>query len=498
MMGKPVKKVVIAGGGTAGWCVAAALGRFLGPLVDVTLVESEEIGIVGVGESTIPTVRTFHNFLGIDEREFLRATNATYKLAIVFENWARDGDRYIHSFGEMGVSNWLAPFHHVWLEARSRGLAGDFGDYGFEYQAAEQGKFQGGEGSRLSYAYHLDAVLYGRFLRTLSEKAGVKRIEGRIATVDQDAQSGFVTALNLDSGQRIEGDLFIDCTGFRALLTEGALKTGWEDWSHWLPTDRAVVTQTESQGPLMPYTRAIAHGEGWRWRIPLQTRTGNGYVYSSQYLSDDDARERFVAAIDSPPLFEPRLIRYQTGTRRLTWNKNVVALGLSSGFIEPLESTSIHLFQIGVTRLAQLFPFDGIDPVLVDRYNAMARHELERVRDFVILHYKATERDDTAFWRDRQAMSVPDTLAARIDLFRETAHAYQESGDLFRVDSWTQVLMGQRIMPKSWHRIAATMRDAQLAQALDALKGNIARTVAALPTQAQFIESYLPAPQPAL
>jgi tryptophan halogenase len=245
----------------------------------------------------------------------------------------------------------------------------------------------------------------------------------------------------------------------------------------------------------MPYTRAVAHGEGWRWRIPLQTRVGNGCVYSSQYLSDDDARQRFIGMLDAEPLFEPRLIRYQTGTRRLSWNKNVVALGLSSGFIEPLESTSIHLFQIGVTRLAQLFPFDGVDPVLIDRFNALSRHELDRVRDFVILHYKATERDDTAFWRDRQAMPVPDTLAARIALFRETAHAYQESGDLFRVDSWVQCLTGQRVMPKTWHRMAAMMSDAQLGQALGAIKGNIARAVAALPTQEQFIQGYLATPQ---
>jgi len=486
--------VVIAGGGTAGWCAAAALSRFLGPLLDITLVESEEIGIVGVGESTIPTIRTFHSFLNIDEREFLRATNATHKLAIVFENWGRDGDRYLHAFGEMGVSNWMAQFHHVWLEARSRGLAGNYDSYGFEAQAAELGRFQGGEGSRLSYAYHLDAVLYGRFLRTLSERIGVKRIEGRIQTVDQDSETGFVTALNLESGQRIEGDLFIDCTGFRALLTEGALKTGYEDWSHWLPTDRALAVQTESHGPLMPYTRAIAHGEGWRWRIPLQNRVGNGLVYSSQYLSDEDARQRFAGMLDAEPLFEPRLIRYQTGTRRLTWNKNVVALGLSSGFIEPLESTSIHLFQIGVTRLAQLFPFNGINQTLIDRYNALARHELERIRDFVILHYKATERDDTAFWRDRQAMPVPDTLTERMELFRETAEAYQDAGDLFRADSWVQVMMGQRIEPKTWHRLARMISDTELRQALTSIKDRIDRAVAALPPQEQFIRTYLAAP----
>ena len=489
-MGKSVKKVVIAGGGSAGWSAAAALGQLIGPLLDITLVESEEIGIVGVGEATIPTLRTFHSLLNIDEREFLKATNATFKLGIAFENWARDGDRYFHAFGEVGVSNWMAPFHHVWLEGRSRGLVSDISDYCFELQASEAGRFEGGEGARLSYAYHFDSVLYGRFLRTLSEKNGVKRIEGRIQTVDQDPETGFVTALNLKSGERVEGDLFIDCTGFRALLIEESLKTGYEDWTHWLPTDSAVVVQTEAQGPVMPYTRAIAHGEGWRWRIPLQNRVGNGLVYSSHYLSDDEARDRLLRSIDAPTLTEPRLIRYRSGSRRQGWNKNVVALGLSSGFIEPLESTSIHLFQIGVTRLIQLFPFDGVNDALSRRFNDLSLAELERVRDFVILHYKAQERDDTAFWRARRAMSVPDSLTERIELFRETAHAYQEAGDLFRVASWQQVLMGQRITPKSWHRMAAMMSDEQISQALGGLKSNISRAVAALPTHEQFLDRF--------
>ena len=489
MSEQAVKKVVIAGGGTAGWCAAAALSKLLGPLLDITLVESEEIGIVGVGEATIPTCRTFHHLLGIDEREFLRATNGTFKLAIAFEDWARKGDRYIHSFGVVGKSSWMAPFHHIWLQARSEGVAGDIGDYCFELQAAEAGKFQTGDDAKINYAYHFDAGLYGRFLRERSEKAGVKRIEGRIETVEQHPETGFITALVLRSGARVEGDLFIDCTGFHGLLIEQALKTGYEDWSHWLPTNRAVAVQTKSHGQLTPYTRAIAHDAGWRWRIPLQNRVGNGLVYCSDYLSDDAARERLLSLVDAPTLIEPRLIRYQTGRRLKSWNKNCVTLGLSSGFIEPLESTSIHLFQIGVTRLIQLFPFAGITDALTDHYNALSRNELERVRDFVILHYALNERDEP-FWRDRRATALPDTLVERMALFAENGVAYQASDDLFRVDSWVQVMLGQRLEPKRWHHAGAMMGRDQMAAALSNLKGGIARVVAGMPAHEAFIKQY--------
>ncbi|MBP2157949.1 MULTISPECIES: tryptophan halogenase family protein [Asticcacaulis] len=489
MSGQAVRKVVIAGGGTAGWCAAAALSKLLGPLLDITLVESEEIGIVGVGEATIPTCRTFHHLLGIDEREFLRATNGTFKLAIAFEDWARKGDRYIHSFGEMGKSSWMAPFHHLWLQARAEGVAGPIGEYGFEYQAAEAGKFQTGENARINYAYHFDAGLYGRFLRGISEKAGVKRVEGRIETVAQDPESGFITELVLQSGERIAGDLFIDCTGFHGLLIEKTLKTGYEDWSRWLPTNRAVAVQTESHGALTPYTRAAAHDAGWRWRIPLQNRVGNGLVYCSDYLSDDAARDRLLSLVDAPALIEPRLIRYQTGRRLKSWNRNCVTLGLSSGFIEPLESTSIHLFQIGVTRLIQLFPLAGITDALVDHYNALSRNELEKVRDFVILHYALNEREEP-FWRDRRGMTLPDTLIERIALFTESGIAYQAPDDLFRVDSWVQVMLGQRLEPKRWHPVGQMMGRDQMAAALGNLKGGIARAVAGMPTHEDFIRQY--------
>jgi len=491
MQGQKIRRVVIAGGGTAGWCAAAALSKLIGPLIDITLIESEEIGIVGVGEATIPTARTFHHFLGIDERAFLKASNATYKLGIAFENWGREGDRYIHSFGEIGKSNWMAPFHHVWMAARDKGFGGDLSDYCFELQAAEQGRFFTSDTARINYAYHFDAVLYGRFLRQFSEANGVRRIEGRIRHVQQDAESGFITALDLESGETVEGDLFIDCTGFKGLLIEETLKTGFEDWSHWLPTDRALAVQTASAGRLDPYTRAIAHGEGWRWRIPLQNRVGNGLVYSSAHLSDEAARERLMGMLDAEPLTEPRLIRYRTGRRRQIWNRNCLTLGLSSGFIEPLESTSIHLFQVAVTRLIQLFPFGGITEALTAHYNELARREIEKVRDFVVLHYKLTERDDSDFWRERRDMAVPDSLSERIEMFREHAHAWQASDDLFRVDSWVQVLRGQRLEPRSHHGIGDLMGETQLRQALESLRQNIARTVAAMPTHEAFLKSYL-------
>ncbi len=491
MNGHRVKKVVIAGGGTAGWCAAAALSKLIGPLLDITLVESEDIGTVGVGESTIPTVRTFHHVIGLDEREFMRVTNATFKLGISFEDWARIGDRYIHSFGVIGQESWMAPFHHLWLQARSEGYGGDLGDYCFELQAAKAGKFETSEKSRINYAYHLDAGLYGQYLRQLSEARGVRRLEGRIDHVEQDANTGFITALSLASGERVEGDLFIDCTGFRGLLIEQTLKTGYEDWGHWLPTDRALAVQTGPAGPLLPYTRAAAHDAGWRWRIPLQNRVGNGLVYCSQNLSDGDAHSRLMGALDAPTIIEPRLIRYQTGRRLKSWNKNCVTLGLSSGFVEPLESTSIHLIQIGVTRLVQLFPFGGITKTIVDHYNEISRHELERVRDFVILHYKATQRDDSAFWRERRAMAIPDSLAQRIALFAEGGHAYQEAGDLFRVDSWVQVMLGQGVEPQAWHTLAQLMPAGHLNTALKGLKASIANSVGKMADHEAFIRQYV-------
>ena len=486
----PVRRVVIAGGGTAGWLAAAALSKQLGPLLEITLVESEAIGTIGVGEATIPTARTFHTLAGVDEREFMRAAKATFKLGIAFENWGRVGDRYIHAFGEVGKPTWMGGFQHMWLQARDAGFGGALDDYCFELQAAEAGRFATSPTSRISYAYHLDAGLYAAFLRRACEARGVVRVEGRIAEVEQDGASGAVAALKLDDGRRVEGDLFIDCTGFGGLLIERTLQAGFEDWSRWLPTDRAVAAQTAATGPAAPYTRAIAHGAGWRWRIPLQHRVGNGLVYASAFMDDEAARAELVASVEGELLTEPRVIRYQTGRRREAWRKNVVALGLSSGFVEPLESTSIHLMMIGVTRLIQVFPFNGMSPALIKRYNDLAQAELERVRDFVILHYHLTQRDDTPFWTRCRTMDIPDTLAQRLALWREDAQAYQGEGDLFRADSWLQVLLGQGLEPRGRHRMGQLVPEPQLRQALHDLKTNIGGAVAKLPPHDEFLRGY--------
>lgn len=487
-----VKRVVIAGGGTAGWVAATALSMRLGSLLDITLVESDEIGRVGVGESTVPTAHTFHHLIGIDEQEFMRETGSAFKLGINFENWGQIGDRYIHSFGTLGKSTWMADFHHVWLGAKAQGLAGDLGDYCFELQAALQGRFATSDQIKVNYAYHLDASLYARYLRRLSEGRGARRVEGKIASVDQHPETGFITALVLESGERLEGDLFIDCTGFRGLLIEQTLKAGFEDWRHWLPNDSALPVQTAAVGPAMPYTSAIAHDAGWLWHIPLQHRVGTGLVYSSDHLSDDQAHARLLEMIEGEVLIDPWQLRFRAGRRLKAWDKNCIALGLASGFVEPLESTSIHMIMIAVTRLIQLFPFNGCNDALMRRYNDLARDEIEKIRDFVIMHYKLTERDDTPFWQHCRTMDIPDTLAQRIALFREDAHAYQHVEELFRIDSWVQVMLGQRLQPQGYHRFAHAMRPEQLQQALGDLKANIASAVASLPMQQEFLEQYCP------
>lgn len=482
-------RVVIAGGGTAGWLAAAVLTRQLGPLLDVTLVESEEIGTVGVGESTIPTIRSFHALMGLDEREFMRATGATFKLGISFENWTRPGSRYIHSFGDVGKSTWMGDFQHFWLDARRRGLAGELGEYCFEHQAADAGKFMTGPEGRLNYAYHLDAGRYARFLRTRSENDGLTRIEGRIATVERQGESGLIDALVLADGQRIEGDLFLDCTGFRALLIGDTLGVGFEDWGDWLPTNRALAVQTTSTGPAVPYTRAIAHDAGWRWRIPLQHRVGNGLVYAADYLSDDEAHARLLGALEGERLIEPGLVRFRTGRRLRAWEGNCVSLSLAAGFVEPLESTSIHLIMTSLTRLIQQFPFDGVHPAVVSRFNEQSRLEMERIRDFIVLHYHLNHRSEP-FWQRQREMSPPSTLVERLALFQESAQAYQAPDDLFRVASWLQVLFGQEMAPRAYHRMAELIPDDRLAKALTDLKGSIDRGVAALPEHQVFIDDY--------
>lgn len=485
----PVRHVVIAGGGTAGWLAAAILTKQLGTMIQVTLVESEEIGTVGVGESTIPTVRAFHDLLGIDEREFVRATGAGFKLGISFEGWSRPDDRYIHSFGTLGNSTWMADFHHFWLEARAQGSTRDIGGYCVEHEAARAERFAGRPDAALNHAYHFDAARYARYLRTRCEADGLTRIEGKIARVERDGDAGDIAALVMTDGTRIAGDLFLDCTGFRALLIGETLGVDYEDWSHWLPADRAIAVQTSANGPAAPYTRAIAHDAGWQWRIPLQHRLGNGIVYSGAHLSDDEARARLLGSVTGETLIEPRLIRFRTGRRVTAWKRNCVALSLAGGFVEPLESTSIHLIMIALTRLLQLFPFDGVSAAAAARFNDMARREIEGVRDFIILHYHLNQRDEP-FWRQCRDMDLPDSLRERIALFAESAQAFQASDELFTVTSWVQVMLGQRLMPRSHNRLAQMMPPGQLRATLDRLAGNVAGVVGQLPAHQAFIDRY--------
>jgi tryptophan halogenase len=484
-------RVIIAGGGTAGWIAATALVRQLGALVKVTLIESEEIGTIGVGESTVPTARAFHDFLKIDQRAFMRASRATFKLGILFENWAREGDRYIHSFGTMPLRTWTTDFQHFWLEARARGDGTDIGRYYLEHEAARLQKMDLHSEPALSYSYQLDAGLYAQFLRRIAENDGCVRREGKIAQVERSGESGNIAALVMEDGERIEADLFLDCTGFRSLLLGQALETPFEDWQHWLPNDSAWATQIEKVGDAHPYTRCIAHGAGWQWRIPLQHRMGAGFVFSSHHLDADTAHVQFLESLESEALREPRMVRFRAGRRREPWVGNCVAIGLSDGFVEPLESTAIHLIMIAVTRLLQLFPFGSDMGGLRRRFNEMAQTEIERIRDFVILHFHLTERDDTSYWDYVRTMDVPDSLRERIEAFAEGAIAWQSVEEIFRADSWIQVMLGQRLTPRSWNRIGALLSNARLKQALEEARNRVAATVQAMPTHEQFLAGYM-------
>jgi len=490
-----VRRVVIAGGGTAGWMVAAALGRTLGKVLDITLLESDEIGTVGVGEATIPTLVTFHRLLEINEQEFMAATQATFKLGIGFENWRAQGENYIHSFGTTGKDHWTAGFQHFWLKGRERKLAGDYGDYCLELRASLEGRFAHLPRGGMNYAFHIDAGLYAKFLRRFAEGFGVKRIEGKIVAVNV-GDGGDIESLQLDSGDLIAGDLFIDCTGFRGLLIGNALHVGYEDWSHYLFCDSAVALQTEAVGPAIPYTRSIARDSGWQWRIPLQHRVGNGMVYCSKYLGDEQAKQALLANVEGKPLTEPRVIKFRPGQRRQTWRRNCVAIGLASGFIEPLESTSIHLIQRGVIRLMQMFPRDGIRQSDIEEYNRQTNHEIEHIRDFIVLHYHVTRRQDTPFWRTCRGMEIPASLRHRLELFRETGRVFRVPNELFAENSWIQVMLGQGIEPQQHHPAADLMGDEELSRFLDGIRNSVERTVAQLPAHQAYVEQYCKAPAP--
>lgn len=486
----PIKKVVIAGGGTAGWMTAAALTKLMGKHLEVVLVESDDIGTVGVGEATIPTLHIFHRLLGLKEQDVMAATNATFKLGISFENWHDIDKNYLHSFGFLGKDCWACGFQHFWLKGQQQGLVSEIGDYCTEHLAARQHKFAVLPNQDYNHAYHMDASLYAKFLRKLAEQHGICRIEGKITDVLQHPETGDIKALQLENGEMIEGDLFIDCTGFRALLIEQTLHTGYEDWRHWLPCDSAIAVQTESVGKPIPYTRSIAHQSGWQWRIPLQNRTGNGLVFCSKYLSDEDATELLLSNIEGEPLNKPRVIKFTTGTRRQHWNKNCIAIGLSSGFLEPLESTSIHLIQRSIIRLMQMFPSQGLVPADIDEFNAQTRNEMDNIRDFIVLHYKVTDRDDSRFWRHCKSMPVPASLTHRIEMFADAAKVYKHGNELFGESSWIQVMMGQGILPKQYHPIVDMMDDEELKAFLNNIKSTVKRKVDTLPAHADFVQHY--------
>lgn len=486
----PLKRILVAGGGTAGWMTAAAIARTMGHTVDLTLVESDAIGTVGVGESTIPPLVAYNRILGINEAEFMRATQATFKLGIQFDNWSNIGDSYFHSFGLTGKDHWSAGFQHFWLAARERGLASSYDDYCLELKAAQAGRFAHLPDDRLAYAFQLDATSYARFLRQMAEGDGTIRREGKIAEVQLDSESGDITALLLESGERVEADLFVDCTGFRALLIEGALGAGFDDWTHWLPCDSAIAIQTGAVGPPVPFTRAMAHAEGWQWRIPLQHRVGNGIVFCSKFLDRQAALERLTGNLQGEVLTKPNHLAFTTGARRKQWLRNCIAVGLSGGFMEPLEATSIHLIQRAVLRLLRMLPLAEISQRDIDEFNEQQLQDMAQIRDFLILHYKATERDDSDFWRYCRNMPIPATLDQKIELFRETGRVFRKNEELFAENSWVQVMMGQNIVPRAYHPIATKLSDDELGRLMQTISTGVAQTAAGLPLHQEYVTRY--------
>jgi tryptophan 7-halogenase len=503
VQGREIRSVVIAGGGTAGWMTAAALARVLGPRLSITLVESSEIGIVGVGEATIPAIQLFNKLLKIDEDDFLKETQGTFKLGIEFVDWFEKGHAYMHAFGPVGRDLAYVPFHHYWLRALAAGTAGSLWDYSLNAIGARQNRFARVERipdtplTGLTWAFHFDASLYAAYLSRFAQRLGVRRIDAKIATAAQ-RPDGDVRALKLEDDREIEADFFIDCTGFRGLLIEGALETGYEDWTHWLPCDRALAVPSASTRPLTPHTRATALDAGWQWRIPLQHRTGNGHVYSSAFMSDERAREMLLGNLDAPALGEPRLIKFTTGRRKLLWNRNVVCMGLAGGFLEPLESTSIHLIQATIQRLIQHFPHVGDCDERRREFNRGAAAEYDYIRDFIILHYHANQRVGEPFWDACRNMSIPDSLRHRMELFRESAGIFCAADDLFQLNSWLQVLWGQGVRPRTTHAMVEALAPGDREGYLRDLRALMAQAVNRLPGHEEFIAKHCAARPPAI
>lgn len=496
-----VSKVLVVGGGTAGWMAAAVLARAFGQALEIELVESDAIGIVGVGEATIPQIRLINQFLGIDENAFVSATQGSFKLGIQFNGWHHPEGAYLHAFGDIGRGLGLVPFHQIWRRGRAEGLSADFWDYSLNTRAAMANGFarldrqQTEPLDAINYAFHFDASLYARYLRGLAERMGVKRTEGRIEAVRLNGESGHIDRVRLDHGREIDADFFIDCSGFRGLLIEQALKAGYEDWTEHLPCDRAVAVPCAHGGPLRPYTQATARKAGWQWRIPLQHRVGNGLVYCSRFISDDEATQTLLDHLEGQPLAEPRPLRFVTGHRKRFWHRNCVSLGLASGFMEPLESTSIHLIQSGISRLLQLFPSHGHDPALAAEYNRQTRQEFETIRDFLVLHYHANGRHGEPFWDERRAQSVSERLRSRMALFKRDGVVSRSADELFTEGSWLQVLLGQCGEPERVHPLAQAMPVDQVSEILRVLKTRVERITASLPSHERFLAQHCPAPQ---
>jgi tryptophan halogenase len=493
-----IRNIVVVGGGSAGWMAAACFARLLNsPDIKIQVIESDAIGIVGVGEATIPHILYFNRLLGLDEDDFIRTTNATFKLGIEFVNWGRDGHRYIHPFGSYGMNMEGLHFHHFYMRQAKSGNAPHVDAYNLQVLASRANKFQRPElkmqGSPLqtiSYAFHFDAGLYAKFLREFSLARGVTRTEGKITSVQQNAESGFVESVTLENGQLIAGDLFIDCSGFRGLLIEQTLKSGFDDWGNYLPNDRAIARACRSAGEPTPYTRATAKTAGWQWRIPLQSRIGNGHVYCSEFISDEAALASLNADLDGEPLTEPNFLKFRAGIRRKPWNKNVISLGLASGFMEPLESTSIHLIQSAIARLMANFPDKSFNQPDIDYYNRRTRLEWEQVRDFIILHYCATERDDTPYWNYCRNMKIPDTLAERLAIYRENARLYRHDSELFSETSWFAVMHGQFILPSRYHPVADIMPQAEFEARMARLADVTQSCLDVMPTHQAFIDRH--------
>jgi tryptophan halogenase len=492
-----IRKIVVVGGGTAGWMTAAALSKALDSAdYQIQVIESKQVSTVGVGESTIPSMAEFNKFIGLDERKFIRESQATFKLGIEFVNWKQIGESYIHPFGEYGIEISSVPFHHYWLRMKATGQDQPLASFSLEAQAIKAGRFVQRTGidhpklRNTAYAYHLDATLYATSLKEVSLSRDVEHLLGHVQHVMLDGDDGTIKYLVLESGERVAGDFFIDCSGGRGLLIEEALGTGYEDWSHWLPCDSAWVVQSEGNTAMVPYTQSTAHSAGWTWRIPLQHRTGNGCVFSSKHITNGEAEHTLLSAIEGESMGSPRLLNFKTGIRKKAWNKNCVAIGLSAGFIEPLESTSIHLIQLGLFRLLGLFPGSKTEPVLAATYNNELRATCEGIRDFIILHYAATERTDSAFWYDCRQMEIPASLREKIELYRNNGILLPKDKDLFKESSWLAVFEGQGIHPERYHPLAENTPTDTLVQAFGRVRNILSHAIQDMPSSEAFIQHY--------